>query len=89
MDETCRSYIEAKGYGDYFVHSTGHGIGLEVHEQPNVSHRSKSEIKTGMALTVEPGIYIKDKFGIRIEDSVIVRNRAVVMHKFTKDLIVI
>ena len=87
IDFACRKYIDEKNYGQYFIHSTGHGIGLEVHELPTVSYNSKTKLKKNMAITVEPGIYIENKFGIRIEDSLIVRDRPVVMHKFTKDLV--
>jgi len=89
VDSACRKYIEEKNYGKYFIHSTGHGIGLEVHELPNVSYKSETKLKQNMAITVEPGIYIENKFGIRIEDSLIVKDRPIVMHKFTKDLVTI
>ena len=89
VDSACRKYIEEKNYGKYFIHSTGHGIGLEVHEFPTVSYRSDTKLKENMAITVEPGIYIENKFGIRIEDSLIVKDRPIVMHKFTKDLVTI
>lgn len=89
VDFACRTYIEEKNYGKYFIHSTGHGIGLEVHEVPSVSYRSETNLKENMAITVEPGIYIPNKFGIRIEDSLIVKQKPIVMHKFTKDLVTI
>mgnify|MGYP000064088262 FL=1 len=89
VDFACRKYIEEKNYGKYFIHSTGHGIGLEVHEFPTVSYRSNTKLKENMAITVEPGIYIENKFGIRIEDSLIVKDRPIIMHKFTKDLLTI
>jgi len=89
IDSACRNYIEEKNYGQYFIHSTGHGIGLEVHELPTVSYKSDTKLKENMAITVEPGIYIENKFGIRIEDSLIVKERPIVMHKFTKDLVTI
>ena len=89
VDFTCRKYIEDKNYGKYFIHSTGHGIGLEVHEAPTVSLRSETLLEENMAITVEPGIYIPNKFGIRIEDSLIVKQKPIVMHKFTKDLVTI
>jgi len=89
VDAACRKYIEEKNYGKYFIHSTGHGIGLEVHELPTVSYRSNTKLKENMAITVEPGIYIENKFGIRIEDSLIVKEKPIVMHKFTKDLVTI
>ena len=89
VDSACRKYIEENNYGQYFIHSTGHGIGLEVHEFPTVSYRSNTKLKENMAITVEPGIYIENKFGIRIEDSLIVKDRPIIMHKFTKDLLTI
>ena len=89
VDDACRQVIEKKKYGKYFIHSTGHGIGLEVHEFPNLGPSSKAVLLKNMAVTVEPGIYIPRKFGVRIEDSVIVGNKVEVMHKFTKELIVI
>ena len=89
VDFACRKYIEAKNYGQYFIHSTGHGIGLEVHEFPTVSHQSNTKLKKNMAITVEPGIYIENKFGIRIEDSLIVKDKPIIMHKFTKELLTI
>ena len=89
VDFACRKFIEDKNYGKYFIHSTGHGIGLEVHELPNISYRSETKLEENMAITVEPGIYMPNKFGIRIEDSLIVKQNPVIMHKFTKDLLII
>ena len=89
VDLACRKFIEEKNYGKYFIHSTGHGIGLEVHEVPAISYRSETKLKENMAITVEPGIYIPNKFGIRIEDSLIVKEKPVIMHKFTKDLVTV
>ena len=89
VDFACRKNIEDKNYGKYFIHSTGHGIGLEVHEAPTISLRSETLLEENMAITIEPGIYIPNKFGIRIEDSLIVKQKPIVMHKFTKDLVTI
>lgn len=89
VDFACRKFIEEKDYGKFFIHSTGHGIGLEVHEVPTVSYRSETKLEENMAITVEPGIYIPNKFGIRIEDSLIVKDKPIIMHKFTKDLVTI
>jgi Xaa-Pro aminopeptidase len=89
VDDACRNYIKKKGFGKYFIHSTGHGIGLEVHELPNISPKSTGKLKKNMAITVEPGIYIPKKFGVRIEDSLIVQDKPILLHKFTKDLITI
>jgi Xaa-Pro aminopeptidase len=71
-DALTRDYIKEKGYGDYFGHSTGHGLGMEVHEGPSLSFRSDKKLKTGMVVTVEPGIYVPQVGGCRIEDDVIV-----------------
>jgi Xaa-Pro aminopeptidase/Xaa-Pro dipeptidase len=87
VDNACRSFINKKGYGKYFIHSTGHGIGVEVHEPPWVRAMNEEVLQKKMAVTVEPGIYIPDKFGVRIEDSVIVDRKARVLNKYTKDLI--
>ncbi|GFS14446.1 XAA-PRO dipeptidase [Elysia marginata] len=74
VDKVCRDYITEKGYGKYFVHSTGHGLGIDVHELPNVSAipRWSRELKPGMIITIEPGIYIAGLGGIRVEDDVLV-----------------
>ncbi|HJU13354.1 MAG TPA: aminopeptidase P family protein, partial [Candidatus Nitrosotalea sp.] len=80
VDDTCRKIITSKGYGKYFIHSTGHGIGLEVHELPNIGPSSQAVLSRNMTVTVEPGIYLPKKFGVRIEDSLVVGSRAEVMH---------
>lgn len=72
VDKACRDIIDAAGYGEYFVHSTGHGIGLDVHEAPTASTKSTGELKEGMMLTVEPGIYVPGKGGVRIEDTLVI-----------------
>jgi Xaa-Pro aminopeptidase/Xaa-Pro dipeptidase len=87
VDNACRSLIERKGYGKYFIHSTGHGIGLEVHEPPWVKAKNEEVLEKNTAITVEPGIYIPDKFGVRIEDSIIVNKKAKILNKFTKELL--
>ncbi|MFP5184333.1 Xaa-Pro dipeptidase [Bacillus paranthracis] len=71
-DALTRDYITEKGYGEYFGHSTGHGIGLEIHEAPGLAFRSDTVLEPGMAVTVEPGIYIPGIGGVRIEDDIIV-----------------
>ncbi len=73
IDDLARSYIEKKGYGERFGHGLGHGIGLEVHEMPRISKSGENEITEGMVFTVEPGIYFEGKFGIRIEEDVVMR----------------
>ncbi|WP_047984157.1 M24 family metallopeptidase [Ornithinibacillus californiensis] len=71
-DALTRDYIKEQGYGEYFGHSTGHGIGLEVHEGPGLSFRSELKLEPGMVVTVEPGIYIPNVGGCRIEDDIII-----------------
>ena len=76
IDAAAREIICGYGYGKYFGHSLGHGIGLEVHEEPSVSSRNKSQIlEEGMVFTVEPGIYLPGKFGIRLEDMILVTRK--------------
>lgn len=90
VDLACRQYINEQGYGKYFIHSTGHGIGIDVHESPIISYNGTTKLLQNMAITVEPGIYMPEKLGVRIEDSLIVqKKKPIVMHKFTKDLVTV
>ncbi|WP_132058713.1 M24 family metallopeptidase [Halorussus amylolyticus] len=72
IDRAAREVIEAAGYGDRFVHRTGHGVGLDVHEAPYIVAGNEVELESGMVFSVEPGVYLPGKFGVRIEDLVIV-----------------
>ncbi|RMA77531.1 Xaa-Pro aminopeptidase [Metamycoplasma subdolum] len=72
IDKICRDYIEKAGYGKFFTHSTGHGVGIDVHELPNVNAVSDVVLEEGMIITVEPGIYIEGSGGARIEDTILV-----------------
>lgn len=72
VDFACRNFIEKMGYGDYFTHSTGHGLGILVHDSLSIGPRSETVLKEGMVFTVEPGIYIEGLGGVRIEDDVVV-----------------
>jgi Xaa-Pro dipeptidase len=67
VDRAARSVIETRGYGPYFIHRTGHGLGLEIHEAPDVSPGSRDVLKPGAVFTIEPGIYLPSKFGVRLE----------------------
>ena len=71
-DFAARSVIENAGYGQYFTHSTGHSLGLEIHEAPNLSVKNETKLKSGQIVTNEPGIYIEGLFGVRIEDMLLV-----------------
>lgn len=75
VDLAAREVIAKRGYGDHFGHGTGHGLGLEVHELPSISPRRETEIQENMVFTIEPGIYLPDRYGIRIEDTVLVTDR--------------
>lgn len=72
VDAAARNIIKAAGYGDYFTHSTGHGVGIDIHEAPTVSHLVEKKLEAGNVITIEPGIYLNGKFGVRIEDMVYV-----------------
>ncbi len=81
IDKAARDVITEYGYGDAFIHSTGHGVGLEIHEKPNLSKDDELKLEKGMVITVEPGIYLEGEFGVRIEDMVLVKNHASVLNK--------
>ena len=93
VDSICRSYISKHGYGKNFIHSTGHGVGLDVHERPWIRPLEDEVLQENMVITVEPGIYIKAKFGIRIEDTIVVKGKKSssnnALTTFSKDLIII
>lgn len=72
IDKVARDIISEYGYGDNYIHSTGHSVGLDIHEIPTFSAKDKTVIEKGMVITVEPGIYLEDNFGIRLEDTVAV-----------------
>jgi Xaa-Pro aminopeptidase len=72
VDRACRDVIDSAGWGDAFLHGTGHGVGLEIHEDPRVSQTSAATLAAGCVVTVEPGVYLPDHGGVRIEDTVIV-----------------
>jgi len=72
LDFTARQHIKDKGYGDYFGHGLGHSVGLEVHEFPNANSRSNTPLASNVIMTIEPGIYLPKRFGVRIEDMIAV-----------------
>jgi len=72
VDEACRAVIDAAGWGEAFVHGTGHGVGLDIHEDPRVSSTTDTTLVPGHVVTVEPGVYLPGLGGVRIEDTVVV-----------------
>ena len=86
----AREIIEAAGYGQFFVHRTGHGIGLEVHEEPYLVAGNSMKLEEGMAFSIEPGIYLPGQFGVRIEDIVVIQaGKAQRLNKCSRELITI
>ena len=73
LDKTARDVIIAAGYGDYFAHGLGHGVGLQIHEWPRVSYHVDYALPAGATVTIEPGVYLPGKFGVRIEDIIVLR----------------
>ncbi len=90
VDAAARDHIRSQGYGEYFGHGTGHGIGLAIHEDPVVNSENKELLREGMVFTIEPGIYLPDWGGVRIEDMVLVTSqRAEVLTYLPRELKVI
>ena len=87
VDRAARGVLEREGLGKEFVHSTGHGLGLEIHEGPRLGRREKMKLEAGMTITIEPGAYVRDFGGIRIEDTVLVtKNGCEVLTPTSKEL---
>jgi Xaa-Pro aminopeptidase len=72
IDAACRRVIEDAGWGEAFLHATGHGVGLEIHEAPRVAGTADATLAPGLVVTVEPGVYLPDHGGVRVEDTVVV-----------------
>ncbi len=90
VDRIVRQVISNAGYGEYFPHRTGHGIGLEAHEEPYIRSDNTQILQAGMAFTIEPGIYIPQKWGVRIEDNIFVTNNNVeLLSSITRDLVIL
>lgn len=90
VDKAARDHIESRGYGEYFGHSTGHGVGMEIHEAPYVSKTSQTVLADGMVITDEPGIYLPGRFGVRIEDMFSVNgSEPVDLAQISKELVIV
>ena len=90
LDQVARSVIAEAGYGDYFTHSLGHGVGLQIHEWPRVSWQSDEELTENVVVTIEPGVYIPQQFGVRIEDMVVLKQGGCeVLTQTPKDLLIL
>ena len=90
IDQAARDIITSAGYGDYFTHRTGHGIGLEPHEEPYIAPENLTQIIAGMAFTIEPGIYLPGKYGVRIEDDMLAsQNELLTLTSFDRKLIIL
>ena len=90
IDAVSRNIIEDAGYGEFYIHGTGHGVGTEVHEAPTLNSRSDEILAEFMPVTVEPGIYIPNEFGVRIEDLAIITEFGIINTvKSEKELIII
>nr|WP_305146572.1 M24 family metallopeptidase [Anaerovorax odorimutans] len=90
VDKVCRDIIADAGYGEYYIHGTGHGVGTEVHEAPTLNTKSDEVLAEYMPVTIEPGIYIPGNFGVRIEDLAIVTDFGIInTTRSCKELIIL
>lgn len=88
IDLTARNHITSKGYGEYFIHRIGHGLGLNVHESPSIHEKNEDLLQEGMVFTIEPGIYVPKIGGVRIEDDVfVIKDGVEVLTNFSKELL--
>ncbi len=90
VDIKVRKFIQDEGYGDYFIHGLGHGVGLEIHESPRLNADSKTILDENMVITVEPGVYLPEKFGIRVEDTMLVgKESSVILTELPREIYIV
>jgi Xaa-Pro aminopeptidase len=90
IDKMARSIISENGYGPNFGHSLGHGVGIEIHEEPRLSVKGEVVMENGMVVTVEPGIYVEGLGGVRIEDIIVINNqKPEVLTSSSKEIIIL
>jgi Xaa-Pro aminopeptidase len=90
VDRAARKWLQKLKLSSFFTHSTGHGVGLEIHEAPRVAAGQEETLRPGMVITVEPGVYLPGKCGVRIEDTVVVTNSGCeILTPCSKDLVVV
>jgi len=90
LDSVARDYINRQGYGDYFGHGLGHGLGIEVHEQPGLNQRTDTNLKENSVVTIEPGIYVPSLGGVRIEDDILLQETGcIVLNHSPKELLIL
>jgi Xaa-Pro dipeptidase len=89
IDSEARKHIDSRGFGKYFIHRTGHGLGLDVHEPPYINSTSDTLLENNMVFTIEPGIYLPGKFGVRIEDDILISDTGKRLTKADRELMII
>ena len=90
VPKSVRDKLKEKGLDKFFTHSLGHGVGLEIHEHPTLSPKKSTELKDGTVFTIEPGVYFDGEFGIRIEDTVMLKDgKTIRLYKDEKKLLII
>jgi Xaa-Pro aminopeptidase len=90
VDRTARKYLQKLNLARFFTHSTGHGLGLEIHEAPRIAAGQQETLRPGMVITVEPGVYLPGEFGVRVEDAVVVTDSGCeILTPCPKDLVVV
>lgn len=90
MDEVARKVLRSHGMEQFFTHSTGHGLGLEIHEPPRIGKKMNTVLSAGMTITIEPGVYMEGHRGVRIEDTILVTEQgAEIMTPTPKEMLLL